>query len=88
MLYVSSPVSFQLYKKQNGQKNTTPIVTSIGVVFDQSNKANKLFHYSNECKKNAAIVLKSSQQQTHAFDKIKAWPYDDYAYGKKAELQV
>ena len=25
MLYVSSPVSFQLYKKQNGQKNTTPI---------------------------------------------------------------
>ena len=67
---------------------SSPSVTSIGVVFDQSNKANKLFHYSNECKKNAAIILKSSQQQTHAFDKIKAPPYDDYAYGKKSELQV
>ena len=29
ILYVSSPVSIQHYKKQNGQKNTTPITVNI-----------------------------------------------------------
>ena len=29
ILYVSSPVSIQHYKKQNGQKNTTPLTVNI-----------------------------------------------------------